>query len=254
MKIEEVTTLDISLIDDFEGHPFTVKDDESMGELARSIEENGILNPIIVRKKEGGRYEIIAGHRRKRACLLLGMKEIPVIIRELSREEAVIEMVDSNFQREHILPSERAKAYKMKMDSMKRKAGRPRKENVSPPGARLRTDEIIAREVGESRNQIQRYIRLNELTPELLEFVDEGKIGLRPAVEISFLTEDEQRDLVDFIDAEGVFPSHAQTIRMKELSRVGGLNTDIINEIMREQKGNQKERISVPVERLQKYF
>ena len=253
-KIEEVAHIDISLIDDFDGHPFTVKDDESMAELTRSIEENGILNPIIVRKKDGGRYEIIVGHRRKRACLLLGMREIPVIIRELSREEAVIEMVDSNFQREHILPSERAKAYKMKMDSMKRKAGRPRKENVSPPGTRVRTDEIIAREVGESRNQIQRYIRLNELTPELLEFVDEGKIGLRPAVEISFLTEDEQRDLVDFIDAEGVFPSHAQTIRMKELSRAGRLNTGVINKIMREQKGNQKEKISVPVARLQKYF
>ncbi|MBQ9709000.1 MAG: ParB/RepB/Spo0J family partition protein [Clostridia bacterium] len=253
-KIEEVAHIDISLIDDFEGHPFTVKDDESMEELARSIEENGILNPIIVRKKEGGRYEIVAGHRRKSACLLLGIKEIPVIIRELNREEAVIEMVDSNFQREHILPSEKAKAYKMKMDSIKRKAGRPRKENVSPPGTRVRTDEIIAREVGESRNQIQRYIRLNELTPELLEFVDEGKIGLRPAVEISFLTEDEQRDLVDFIDAEGVFPSHAQTIRMKELSRAGRLNTSVINRIMREQKGNQKEKISVPVERLKKYF
>ena len=254
IKIEEVAHIDISIIDDFEGHPFTVKDDESMEELARSIKENGILNPIIVRKKDGGRYEIIAGHRRKHACLLLGMKEIPVIIREMSREEAVIEMVDSNFQRENILPSEKAKAYKMKMDSIKRKAGRPRKENVSPVGALLRTDEIIAREVGESRNQIQRYIRLNELTPELLEFVDEGKIGLRPAVEISFLTEEEQRDLVDFIDAEGVFPSHAQTIRMKALSRAGRLNTDVINKIMREQKGNQKERISVPVERLQKYF
>jgi len=254
MKIEEVAHIDISLIDDFEGHPFTVKNDESMEELVRSIEESGILNPIIVRKKEGGRYEIVAGHRRKSACLLLGIKEIPVIIRDLNREEAVIEMVDSNFQREHILPSEKAKAYKMKMDSIKRKAGRPRKENVSPVGARVRTDEIIAREVGESRNQIQRYIRLNELTPELLEFVDEGKIGLRPAVEISFLTEDEQRNLVDFIDAEGVFPSHAQTIRMKELSRAGRLNTEVINKIMREQKGNQKERISVPVERLQKYF
>ena len=253
-EIEEVAHIDISLIDDFDGHPFTVKDDESMEELTRSIEENGVLNPIIVRKKDGGRYEIIAGHRRKHACLLLGMKEIPVIIRELNREEAVIEMVDSNFKREHILPSERAKAYKMKMDSIKRKAGRPRKENVSPLGARVRTDEIIAREVGESRNQIQRYIRLNELTPELLEFVDDGKIGLRPAVEISFLTEDEQRDLVDFIDAEGVFPSHAQTIRMKELSRAGRLNTNVINKIMREQKGNQKEKISISVERLQKYF
>ena len=167
IKIEEVAHIDISIIDDFEGHPFTVKDDESMEELTRSIKENGILNPIIVRKKDGGRYEIIAGHRRKRACLLLEMREIPVIIRELSREEAVIEMADSNFQREHILPSDKAKAYKMKMDSMKIKAGRPRKENVSPVGARVRTDEIIAREVGESRNQIQRYIRLNELTPEL---------------------------------------------------------------------------------------
>ena len=155
-EIEEVTTIDISLIDDFEGHPFTVKDDESMEELARSIKENGILNPIIVRKKEGGRYEIIAGHRRKRACLLLGIKEIPVIIRDLNREEAVIEMVDSNFQREHILPSERAKAYKMKMDSMKRKAGRPRKENVSPPGTRVQTDEIVALEFYRKRKREDR--------------------------------------------------------------------------------------------------
>lgn len=252
-KNEKVSLISISLVDDFPEHPFMVKDDESMEQLIHSIEMNGILNPIIARKKEDGRYEVVSGHRRKHACSRLGITDIPVIVRELSRDEAVIEMVDSNLQREYILPSEKARAYKMKMDAMKRQ-GKRTDLTLSPVGTKLRTDEAIAQEVGESRNQIQRYIRLNELTPELLEFVDEGKIGLRPAVEISYLQEEEQRDLVDFIDTEGTFPSHAQTIRMKELSREGKLDTDTINDIMREQKGNQKDRLKIPVERLRKYF
>jgi len=254
IRREKVRVIPIELIDDFPDHPFLVKDDESMEQLIKSIEMNGVLNPVIARKKEGERYELISGHRRKHACERLGVKQIPIIVRELSRDDAVIEMVDSNLQREYILPSEKAKAYKMKMEALKRKAGRPSKENVSPVGTHLRTDEIVAREAGESRNQVQRYVRLNELTDELLEFVDEGKIGLRPAVELSFLQEEEMRDLVDFIDNEGVFPSHAQTIRMKELSREGALDTDKINEIMSEEKPNQKDKLKIPLERIEKFF
>ena len=255
-KNEKVSLVSISLVDDFPEHPFMVKDDESMEQLIHSIETNGILNPIIARKKEDGRYEVVSGHRRKHACSRLGITDIPVIVRELSRDEAVIEMVDSNLQREYILPSEKAHAYKMKMDAMKRQGKRTDLTCV-PLAHKLegeKTRDIIAKESGESGDQVRRYIRLNELTPELLEFVDEGKIGLRPAVEISYLQEEEQRDLVDFIDTEGTFPSHAQTIRMKELSREGKLDTDTINDIMREQKGNQKDRLKIPVERLRKYF
>ena len=255
-KNEKVSLISISLVDDFPEHPFMVKDDESMEQLIHSIEMNGILNPIIARKKEDGRYEVVSGHRRKHACSRLGITDIPVIVRELSRDEAVIEMVDSNLQREYILPSEKARAYKMKMDAMKRQ-GKRTDLTSNPLGGKLKgleTAEIIGADAGESANQVRRYVRLNELTPELLEFVDEGKIGLRPAVEISYLQEEEQRDLVDFIDTEGTFPSHAQTIRMKELSREGKLDTDTINDIMREQKGNQKDRLKIPVERLRKYF
>ena len=254
LRREKVRVIPIELIDDFPDHPFLVKDDESMDQLIKSIQMNGVLNPVIARKKEGERYELISGHRRKHACEKLGIKQIPIIVRDLSRDDAVIEMVDSNLQREYILPSEKAKAYKMKMEALKRKAGRPSKENVSPVGTHLRTDEIVAREAGESRNQVQRYVRLNELTDELLEFVDEGKIGLRPAVELSYLQEEEMRDLVDYIDNEGVFPSHAQTIRMKELSREGTLDTETINEIMSEEKPNQKEKLKIPLERIEKYF
>ena len=254
LKREKVRIVPISNIEDFPDHPFQVKDDESMDQLVESIRMNGVLNPVIALKIDENHYQLISGHRRKRACMLLGIDRIPLIGREMTKEEAVIEMVDSNLQREHILPSEKAKAYKMKMEALKRKAGRPSKENVSPVGTHLRTDEIVAREAGESRNQVQRYVRLNELTDELLEFVDEGKIGLRPAVELSFLQEEEMRDLVDFIDNEGVFPSHAQTIRMKELSREGALDTDKINEIMSEEKPNQKEKLKIPLERIEKFF
>ncbi len=254
IRREKVRVIPIELIDDFPEHPFLVKDDESMEQLIKSIEMNGVLNPVIARKKEPKQFELISGHRRKHACEKLGVKQLPIIVRELSRDDAVIEMVDSNLQREFILPSEKAKAYKMKMEALKRKAGRPSKENVSPVGTHLRTDEIVAREAGESRNQVQRYVRLNELTDELLEFVDEGKIGLRPAVELSFLQEEEMRDLVDYIDNEGVFPSHAQTIRMKELSREGALDTETINEIMSEEKPNQKEKLKIPLEKIEKYF
>ena len=249
---EKVCTVPISLIDDFADHPFQVRDDEDMERLIQSIDNNGVLNPVILRKN-GERYELIAGHRRKHACLRLGISSIPAIVRELSRDEAVVEMVDSNLQREHILPSEKAYAYKMKMDAMKRKAGRP-KENSTPMVSNLRTDEIIGEESGESREQVRRYIRLTELIPELLTMVDEEKIAFRPAVELSYLTENEQRDLLETIESEDCTPSLAQAIRMKNLSKVGKLDMDTIFAIMTEQKPNQKEKIKIPMERLEQFF
>ena len=255
-KREKVRIIPVELIDDFPHHPFQVKDDESMAQLVSSIEMNGVLNPIILRKKEGERYEIIAGHRRKYACRKLDIKLIPSIVRELSRDEAVIEMVDSNLQREHILPSEKARAYKMKMDAMKNQG--KRNDLTSTPMAgkskERETASIIGSANGESGDQVRRYIRLNELTDELLEFVDEGKIGMRPAVELSYLQEEEMRDLVDFIDNEEVFPSHAQTIRMRALSKDGKLDREAIDTIMNEEKPNQKARIKIPMEKIEKYF
>ena len=249
---ETVFTVPISLIDDFAEHPFQVRDDEDMERLIQSIDNNGVLNPVILRKN-GERYELIAGHRRKHACLRLGISSIPAIVRELSRDEAVVEMVDSNLQREHILPSEKAYAYKMKMDAMKRKAGRP-KENSTPMVSNLRTDEIIGEESGESREQVRRYIRLTELIPELLTMVDEEKIAFRPAVELSYLTRDEQTDLLETIESEEATPSLAQAIRMKNLSKDGKLDMDTIFAIMTEQKPNQKEKIKIPMERLEQFF
>ena len=249
---ETVCTVPIRLIDDFAEHPFQVRDDEDMERLIQSIDNNGVLNPVILRKN-GERYELIAGHRRKHACLRLGISGIPAIVRELSRDEAVVEMVDSNLQREHILPSEKAYAYKMKMDAMKRKAGRP-KENSTPMVSNLRTDEIIGEESGESREQVRRYIRLTELIPELLTMVDEEKIAFRPAVELSYLTRDEQTDLLETIESEDCTPSLAQAIRMKNLSKIGKLDMDTIFAIMTEQKPNQKEKIKIPMERLEQFF
>ena len=257
LKREKVRIVPISNIEDFPDHPFQVKDDESMDQLVESIRMNGVLNPVIALKIDENHYQLISGHRRKRACMLLGIDRIPLIGREMTKEEAVIEMVDSNLQREHILPSEKAKAYKMKYEALKRKAGRPSKDNCTPSEHNFegkRTVEIIGDENGESKEQIRRFIRLNELTPELLEFVDEGKIGMRPAVELSYLQEDEMRDLVDFIDDEEVFPSHAQTIRMKALSKEGKLDTEAIRDIMLEEKPNQKAKIKIPMERIEKYF
>ena len=257
LKREKVRIVEISKIQDFPDHPFLVKEDESMDQLVNSIRMNGVLNPVIARRVDEEHYELISGHRRKRACILLGIDRMPLIGREMTREEAVIEMVDSNLQREHILPSEKAKAYKMKYEALKRKAGRPSKDNLSPMATNLRgqrTDELVGEENGDSKDQVRRYIRLNELTPELLEFVDEGKIGMRPAVELSYLQEDEMRDLVDFIDDEGVFPSHAQAIKMKTMSKEGELDINAIRDIMLEEKPNQKPRIKIAVEKIEKYF
>ena len=253
---EHVEKVSIDIIDDFPDHPFKVQDDDSMTMLIESIREFGILYPIICRKKDDGRYEIISGHRRKYACQKLGISEMPVIERELTKEDAVIAMVDSNLQRESILPSEKARAYKMKMDAMKRKAGRPSKNNSAPVEQNfgITTRDAIANQSLDSSEQIRRYIRLNELVPELLDLVDEGKIGMRPAVELSYLTDGEQRDLVETIETEECTPSHDQAIRMRKLSQQGFLDMDTIFEIMRESKGNQNERVKIPMERLSRYF
>lgn len=253
-KKEKVRVIPLEYIDEFPGHPFKVLDDESMQKLMNSIEEIGVQSPIVARIKEDQRYEIVSGHRRVHACRRLGLKLIPAIVRDLSRDEAIIAMVDANLQREHILPSEKAAAYKMKMEAMKRRAGRPSKENVSPLGTNLRTDEIIAQEAGESRNQVQRYIRLNELVPELLEMVDRESIAFRPAVELSYLSEDEQRNLVETIDSEEATPSLSQAIRMKKLSQEGKLDMDKIFSIMTEEKPNQAETVKFKSDELSRFF
>ena len=249
---EKVCTVPISLIDDFAEHPFQVRDDEDMERLIQSIDNNGVLNPVILRKN-GERYELIAGHRRKHACLRLGISGIPAIVRELSRDEAVVEMVDSNLQREHILPSEKAFAYKMKMDAMKRQGERTDLTS-RPMGEKLLSVEAVAESAEESARQIHRDIRLTELIPELLTMVDEEKIAFRPAVELSYLTRDEQTDLLETIESEEATPSLAQAIRMKNLSKIGKLDMDTIFAIMTEQKPNQKEKIKIPMERLEQFF
>ena len=242
-QLSKIRDIPLELIDDFPDHPFKVRDDEDMMQLVESVKERGVITPATVRQKEDGRYELVSGHRRKRACELAGFETLRREIVDLNRDEATILMVESNFQRSEILPSEKAFAYKMRLEAMKRQAGRPRKENVSPVGTNLRTDEQIAQETGDSRNQIHRYVRLTNLVPELLEFVDEGRIKMRPAVELSYLDEDCQRDVVDEIDLNDATPSHDQTIRMRKLFNEGNLTTEAIHAVMSEEKPNQKEKI-----------
>lgn len=242
-QLSKIRDIPLELIDDFPDHPFKVRDDEDMMQLVESVKERGVITPATVRQKEDGRYELVSGHRRKRACELAGFETLRSEIVDLNRDEATILMVESNFQRSEILPSEKAFAYKMRLEAMKRQAGRPRKENVSPVGTNLRTDEQIAQETGDSRNQIHRYVRLTNLVPELLEFVDEGRIKMRPAVELSYLDEDCQRDVVDEIDLNDATPSHDQTIRMRKLFNEGNLTAEAIHAVMSEEKPNQKEKI-----------
>lgn len=242
-QLSKIRDIPLELIDDFPDHPFKVRDDEDMMQLVESVKERGVITPATVRQKEDGRYELVSGHRRKRACELAGFETLRSEIVDLNRDEATILMVESNFQRSEILPSEKAFAYKMRLEAMKRQAGRPRKENVSLVGTNLRTDEQIAQETGDSRNQIHRYVRLTNLVPELLEFVDEGRIKMRPAVELSYLDEDCQRDVVDEIDLNDATPSHDQTIRMRKLFNEGNLTTEAIHAVMSEEKPNQKEKI-----------
>lgn len=242
-QLSKIRDIPLELIDDFPDHPFKVRDDEDMMQLVESVKVRGVITPATVRQKEDGRYELVSGHRRKRACELAGFETLRSEIVDLNRDEATILMVESNFQRSEILPSEKAFAYKMRLEAMKRQAGRPRKENVSPVGTNLRTDEQIAQETGDSRNQIHRYVRLTNLVPELLEFVDVGRIKMRPAVELSYLDEDCQRDVVDEIDLNDATPSHDQTIRMRKLFNEGNLTTEAIHAVMSEEKPNQKEKI-----------
>ena len=253
-KLAKIRDIPIDLIDDFPDHPYKVRDDEDMMQLVESIKERGVITPATVRQKEDGRYELISGHRRKRASELAGLEMLRCEVVKLDRDEATILMVESNLQRSVILPSEKAFAYKMRLDAMKRKAGRPSKENVSPVGTNLRTDEIIAQETGDSRNQIHRYIRLTNLVPELLEIVDDGRMKLRPAVELSYLNEDCQRDLVEEIDLNDCTPSHAQTIRMRKMFEEGKLTPEAIQAIMSEQKPNQQERIVLSGDRVRKFI
>ena len=252
-KREKVRTIPITLIDSAGVHPFQVKEDEEMRSLMESIAQFGVISPCIVRKKGDDRYELISGHRRKRACELLGIGTLPVIIRELSEDDAVILMVDSNLQREHILPSEKAFAYKLKMEALKRQ-GKRTDLTCTPEVHKLKSVELIGKENGDSREQVRRYIRLTHLIAELLEDVDIGKIALRPAVELSYLTEEEQKDLSYIIDTEEATPSLAQAIQMRKLSHEGKLDFDTIETILSVQKPNQVEKIKIPTVKFEKYF
>ena len=241
-KLSKIRDIPLEEIDDFPDHPFKVREDEDMFQLVESIKERGVITPATVRQKEDGRYELVSGHRRKRACELAGFETLRCEVVDLDRDEATILMVESNFQRAQILPSEKAHAYKMRLDAMKRQAGRPKKGNLVPVGQNYSREEL-ASQSGESQTQIQRYIRLTNLVPELLEFVDEGRIKMRPAVELSYLNEDCQRDLVDEIDLNDCTPSHDQAIRMRKFFEEGKLTTEAISAIMSEEKPNQREKI-----------
>ncbi len=248
-KLSKIRDIPLSEIDDFPDHPFKVREDEDMFQLVESIKERGVITPATVRQKDDGRYELISGHRRKKACELAGFETLRCEVVELDRDEATILMVESNFQRSQILPSEKAYAYKMRLEAMNRQ-GKRTDLTSTPVVSKLRTNEELSVEVGESREQIRRYIRLTYLVPELLEFVDEGKMKMRPAVELSFLNEDCQRDLVDEIDLNDCTPSHAQAIRMRKFFEEGKLTPESIQAIMSEEKPNQREKIVLRGERV----
>lgn len=262
---ETVRDIPLEEISDFPNHPFKVRMDESMMEMVDSVKQYGVLVPALVRPKRSGGYEMIAGHRRRKASELAEKQTISCIVRDMTDDEATIVMVDSNLQREQILPSEKAFAYKMKLEAMKRQAGRPKKENLSPVGIDFRgkqTLDVMAEEVGDSRNQIHRYIRLTHLIPEILDLVDNSvpkekdilQIALRPAVELSYLTEKEQQDLVEIMESEDCTPSHAQAIKMRQFSQEGRLDANVLLSIMQEEKPNQVEQFKMPKERISKFF
>ena len=254
-KRESVIMLSPSDISDFPNHPFKVRMDESMTEMVESVKQYGVLLPALVRPKADGGYEMVSGHRRKRASEIAGC-EMPCIVRELTDEEATIIMVDSNLQRETILPSEKGFAYKMKLDAIRRQQGSRTDLTSVPLGQKLgqTSREALADKSPDSNTQIQRYIRLTNLVPELLDMVDEGKVAMRPAVELSYLSEVEQRSLVETMECEDCTPSHVQAIKMRNFSKEGKLNDDVILSIMQEEKPNQKEKLKIPTERISKYF
>ena len=255
-RLPRIYDIPLSEIDDFPNHPFKVKMDEDMDQLVQSVKERGIITPITLRQKEDGRYEIVSGHRRRKACELAGLETVPAEIKELSRDEAIILMVESNLQRSIILPSEKAFSYKMRLEAMKRQ-GQRTDLTSDPVGGKLsgkESAEIVGELVGDSKNQVRRYIRLTELIPELLDMVDENKIAFRPAVELSYLTETEQHNLLTSISYNDATPSLPQAIRLKEFSKAGKLSADVIDAILSEEKPNQKEKISFKAERLRQYI
>ena len=247
-KLPRIYDIPLSEIDDFPDHPFKVKLDEDMDQLVQSIKERGIITPVTLRPKEDGRYEIVSGHRRRKACELAGFDTVKAEVREMTRDEAIILMVESNLQRSVILPSEKAFSYKMRLEAMKRQAGRPSQNNSSPVGIDLRGKQsldVLGEEIGDSRNQIHRYIRLTELIPGLLDLVDEGRIAFRPAVELSYLQNEEQSALLEQISYADATPSLAQAIKLKRFSQDGKLNNEVIESIMSEEKPNQREKINI---------
>lgn len=255
-RLPKIYDIPLSEIDDFPDHPFYVRNDEDMDQLVESIKERGIITPVMLRQKDDGRFEMVSGHRRKRACELAGMETIKAEIRNLTRDDAILLMVDSNLQRTTILPSEKAFAYKMRLDAMNRQGERT-DLTYSPVGNKLKgvkSSDIMATEVGESKSQIFRYVRLTCLISGLLELVDEGRIALRPAVELSYLTISEQKILLEAISYEDATPSLAQAIKMREFSADGRLDENVILSILREQKPNQREKISFRAEQIRKYI
>ena len=255
-QLEKVVTLNPADISDFPNHPFKVKQDEAMAEMVDSVKQYGVLVPALVRPKADGGYEMVAGHRRKCAATLAGITEMPCIVRNLTDDEATIIMVDSNLQRETILPSEKAFAYKMKLEAMKRQGQRSDLTSapLEPKLKGSRSNEELAASSPDSRSQIQRFIRLTELIPSVLDMVDSGKIAFRPAVELSYLSKEQQQSLYDTMECEDCTPSLAQAIKMKEFSRDGKLSTEVILSIMQEEKPNQREQFKMPKERISKYF
>lgn len=252
---ETVITLSPKEISDFPGHPFKVRMDENMTEMVESVKQYGVLVPALVRQTQDGSYEMVAGHRRKLACELAG-KELPCLVRDLTDDEATIIMVDSNLQREQILPSEKAFAYKMKLEAMRRQQGERTDLTSVPLGQKLgqTSREALADKSPDSNTQIQRYIRLTYLIPPVLDMVDDGKIAMRPAVELSYLPENEQQSLMEAMECEDCTPSHVQAIKMRKFSQEGKLNDDVILSILQEEKPNQKEQFRMPKERISKYF
>ena len=254
-KLSKIRDIPLSQIDEFPDHPFKVLMDEDMQQLVESIKRNGVMTPATVRLKEDGRYELVSGHRRKKACELAGLETLKCEVKELTRDEAIIVMVESNLQRSTILPSEKAFAYKMRLEAMKRQAGRPAKENYSPMGNNLEfatSSDELADKVGESKNQIFRFIRLTELVPEILQMVDERQIAFRPAVEISYLTEEQQYTLLEAMSYNDATPSLAQAIKMKKFMQEGKLTGEVIQSIMEEEKPNQREKPAFRDERITK--
>lgn len=252
-QLEKVVTLNPADISDFPNHPFKVKQDEAMAEMVDSVKQYGVLVPALVRPKADGGYEMVAGHRRKCAATLAGITEMPCIVRNLTDDEATIIMVDSNLQRETILPSEKAFAYKMKLEAMKRQ-GQRSDLTSTPLVSKSRSNEELGQKNGDSREQVRRFIRLTELIPSVLDMVDSGKIAFRPAVELSYLSKEQQQSLYDTMECEDCTPSLAQAIKMKEFSRDGKLTVEIILSIMQEEKPNQREQFKMPKERISKYF